>query len=314
MVIDERCRGGRDGGNSFVCDDPESKARRACHATASPSPSNVRTAPPLPLTARGPHSDRRRILQFGLTLGLAATFAGTLYRVGPAAAQEAREAAGQNVLWISASNSPPYVTPQRTGFEDRLFTEVFRRLGIEVRIYDVPAQRGLELLDAGQDDGTLARNPGMAQRYPNMVQFTEKALERQYMVFTKRTDIKVNGWDSLAGYSVGIVNGWKILERNITKAGSLKKVRDGGQLFRLLAGDRVDLVVFNRWGGQYLLRELDIHGVKALTPPLARREVFFYLHKRHAALVPQASAMLREMKRDGSYQRLVEEILGPLTS
>ena len=57
-----------------------------------------------------------------------------------------------------------------------------------------------------------------------------------------------------------------------------------------------------------------LRGSKAFQPPLARREVFFYLHKRHAALAERASEVLREMKRDGSYQRLVEEVLGPLTS
>jgi polar amino acid transport system substrate-binding protein len=183
-----------------------------------------------------------------------------------------------------------------------------------VQIYDVPSERGLTLLNDGQDDGTLARNAGMSARYPNMVQFSEKALDREYLAYTKRPDIEVSGWDSLAGYSVGIVNGWKILEQNITAAGVLIRVRDDAQLFRILEEDRVDLVVFNRWGGLYLLRELQIKGVRALEPPLARREVFFYLHKRHAELAERASEVLREMKRDGSYQQLVDETLGRLTS
>ncbi len=257
---------------------------------------------------------RRRVLQYGLTGFLTAAIPGSLSLTGRAAAQEPNAAAERRVLTISASNAPPYVTPQRTGLEDRLFTEVFRRLDIEVRIYDVPAQRGLVLLNDGQDDGTLARNPGMSKRYPNLVQFSEKALDREYLVYTTLPDIEVAGWDSLAGYSVGIVNGWKILERNITAARALTKVRDGAQLFRLLNEGRVDLVVFNRWGGLYLLRELAIKGVRTIEPPLARREVFFYLHKRHQELAQRASEVLREMKQDGSYQRLVEEALGPLIS
>ncbi|GAB4356213.1 MAG: transporter substrate-binding domain-containing protein [Kiloniellaceae bacterium] len=218
------------------------------------------------------------------------------------------------MLWISASNAPPYSTPDKTGFEDRLFTEIFRRLGIEVRIYDVPSERGLSLLNEGRDDGTLARNAGMAQRYPNLVQFSEKALDREYLAYTKRADIEVTDWNSLAGFDVGIVNGWKILEENITTAGSLIKVRDGAQLFRILDEGRIDLAVFNRWGGLYLLRELGLKGVRALEPPLARRKVFFYMNKRHAALAEQASEVLRQMKLDGSYQRLIDETLGPLTS
>lgn len=257
---------------------------------------------------------RRRCLHYGAACLLTAISPVGFYPAARTAAQENRTADGKSVLWISASNAPPYSTPDKTGFEDRLFTEIFRRLGIEVRIYDVPSERGLSLLNEGRDDGTLARNAGMAQRYPNLVQFSEKALDREYLAYTKRADIEVTDWNSLAGFDVGIVNGWKILEENITTAGSLIKVRDGAQLFRILDEGRIDLAVFNRWGGLYLLRELGLKGVRALEPPLARRKVFFYMNKRHAALAEQASEVLRQMKLDGSYQRLIDETLGPLTS
>ena len=92
----------------------------------------------------------------------------------------------------------------------------------------------------------------------------------------------------------------------------MTKANDGEHLFRMLQHDRVDLVVFNRWGGLQLIKDLGLTDVEMIGPPLARRDVYFYLHKKHAELAVKASETLREMKRDGTYRRIFEETLAPL--
>ena len=52
--------------------------------------------------------------------------------------------------------------------------------------------------------------------------------------------------------------------------------------------------------------------VTGALPPLARVEMFIYLNKKHAALVPKAAQALVEMKTDGSYQKLYDAYLKPL--
>ncbi len=69
-----------------------------------------------------------------------------------------------------------------------------------------------------------------------------------------------------------------------------------------LASDRVELVIYSRLGGVFTIRELGLKGVKALEPPLAGREMFLYLNRKHAGLVAPISESLRRMKEDGTYQ------------
>jgi len=226
--------------------------------------------------------------------------------IAPAGAQPDR------LSLINGGQVAPFATPDGSGFEDRLAREIYRRLGIEVEISSAPSARALVLMNEGLEDGSLARNPGMSERFPNLVQFSEHALTREYVVFAKRRDIEPDGWNSLRPYDVGIVNGWRILEHNITDTRSMTKASDGEHLFRLLQEDRVDLVVFNRWGGLQLVKDLGLTDVELIGPPLARREVYFYLHKKHADLVAKASETLREMKRDGTYRQIFEETLAPL--
>jgi polar amino acid transport system substrate-binding protein len=215
---------------------------------------------------------------------------------------------------INSEPFPPLSTVEGTGFEDLLAKEMYRRLGIEIDINMVPSERGLVNANAGIDDGTLSRVGGMSSKYRNLLQIEEIAVERDYVAFARRSDIRIDGWSSLKPYDVGIVNGWKILERNIKDVRSLTKVRQPMQLFQLLELGRVDVIVFARYSGLQMIHDLGLKGVEVLEPPLASRATYFYLHKNHQGLVPRAAAALREMKADGTYRRLYDRIIGPLAS
>lgn len=225
----------------------------------------------------------------------------------PAAAQGER-----NWLSINASQEAPYHLPDGSGFEDRLVTEIFARLGIGVRIRDVPAARGLALLEQGEDDGTLPRNEAAARGRANFVMIPERALDREYVVFARNVSFQPAGWESLGSYRVGIMNGWRIVVERVPKTAQVTGVNDHRQLFRLLETGRVDVAVFNRWGGLHVVRELGLDGVQILEPPLASEPSFFFLHRRHESLAKRAADVLRDMKRDGTYDRIYDTVLRPL--
>lgn len=221
-------------------------------------------------------------------------------------------ALARDKLHFSASVGMPFTNPENTGFEDRLVKELFGRLGYDVEVQFVPAERALRNLDAGIDDGAIGRTAGILTQYKNIRQVPEKALDRDFIIFAKSLDFRPEGWDSLAPYNVGIITGWKILENNIGHCKSLVKAKDGAQLFRLLEAGRVDLIIYNRWGGLQLLNDLELQGIRALEPPLVRAPHFFNLHKKHDHLVAPAARVLREMKEDGTYERIFAETLAPL--
>ena len=52
-------------------------------------------------------------------------------------------------------------------------------------------------------------------------------MEYKMSVFSRKLDFTVAGPDSLKPYDVGIITGWKILERNIVGTHSLTKLEDG---------------------------------------------------------------------------------------
>ncbi len=247
----------------------------------------------MPLKSMGPLSALRRT---GWAWCLAVVLA------APAAAAD---------LVINSGRKEPFTTPDGQGFYDRLVPAWFARLGLTARCVRLPSERALINANAGIDDGNIARIKGLEKKYPNLVRVPEAVVTFDFMAFSRVGEFPVQGWESLAPYDVGYITGWKILEKNITRARSITRVRGPVQLFELLARGRADVVVFDRWGGLWRLRHGDVRA-RMVEPPLATRQLYLYLNRRHAALVPKLAEALRAMKADGSYARIHAETLDVL--
>ncbi|MFV1997224.1 MAG: substrate-binding periplasmic protein [Acidiferrobacterales bacterium] len=218
----------------------------------------------------------------------------------------------QKTLVLNTAFTSPLSNDSQSGFADVVVGEALQRIGYKLESVNLPAERALINANIGIDDGDLLRIKGLQKTYPNLIWVPEKIIDLEFVVFTRNKDFPVTGWRSLKPYSVAIVTGWKILERNITGTATLTKVKNANQLFTLLLKDRVDVVVYERWVGLGYIKQHRIRGVKMLEPPLARRSTYVYLHKKHKHLVPKLAAALRAMKADGSYQRAFQRILAPV--
>lgn len=185
-------------------------------------------------------------------------------------------------LVLNTSALAPVSAPDRSGFLDLLYRELFARLGIAFEIQPLPAERALQNANAGIDDGEICRIAGLESTYPNLVHTTEPVMQYQMVVFSRERNFPVSGPESLLPYELGIVTGWKILE----------------------------IALIDRLVGMGALNRLEIKGVRILSPPFLSGDWFLYLHKKHQALIPRIDAELRKMKQDGAYERIRQQALG----
>lgn len=220
-------------------------------------------------------------------------------------------AAARQSLTLATGARPPLTsTPGQTGFLDALARDIFNRLEIDATVLRLPVERALINANAGVEDGDMFRAAGFEKDYPNLMRVPEKLLDIEFVAYASRADISVRDWSDLARYSVAYATGVKIFERNVKATRELVTVREQEQLFPLLAAGRVELVLLDRLQAGWLAREAGV-SARALEPPLARTEMFIYLHKRHAALVGPLSAALAAAKRDGTWQRLYDQAFKP---
>lgn len=214
------------------------------------------------------------------------------------------------VLELSAADASPYSAPDGSGVADRIVREAFRRAKVSVRVLYAPSERSLVNANEGIVDGEYLRVAGLEKKYPNLVMVPESICEYEFTAFARDPGIRVKGWKSLRPYNVGYITGWKILEENVTGVKSLTTVRNEDALFELLGSGRVDLVIFERFRGESHLRRMGSVGIRPLSPPLARREMHLYLNREHESVVPRVARALRQMKRDGTWQRIMASVPG----
>lgn len=219
------------------------------------------------------------------------------------------EVVPQTTIVLNTADVPPYSTPAHTGISDRVLKEAFRRIGIPMRIVYLPSERALFNANEGIDDGNFARIKEINFFLPNLVVVPESLLKFEFVVFSKYRSFKPDGWESLQPYNIGIVRGWKILEANITGAKSLTKVKNEKLLFSLLASDKADMVVYDRMQGLCLLNNSGYQDIHVLKPPLVVRDMYLHLHNKYSHLVEPLAKTIREIKKDGTYNRIVRQVL-----
>lgn len=200
---------------------------------------------------------------------------------------------------MSTSVRTPLFSDDGSGYFNLLTMEIFKRLEIGHQLIHLPEQRALIFANNKTVDGTGPRTASIEEKFPNLIRIPVNVFDFDFMAYSKNPAINISGWESLNPYSVGFINGWKIVEHNTTNAKLVTKATNYDQLFRLLEKGRVDIAVMDREMGGWQLRQLgfDLH---AIEPPIVTKPNFLYLHKEHADLVPQITHVLEEMQQDGT--------------
>ncbi|MFM2068406.1 MAG: hypothetical protein RLZZ584_3315 [Pseudomonadota bacterium] len=230
----------------------------------------------------------------------------TLATVG-AAAQAPASAPDASPLTLTISTNN---TPQDRLALAELTREALRRIGAELRLVSLPSERSLQEADAGVVDGEGLRVAGLGTQYLNLVQVPERYIGISFVAFARVTPGTPaprleQGWRSLQPYSVAHITGWKLFEASVSGTRAHYKVDKPEQLFRMLDAGRVDLALYTRADGHALLRSMGLGGIREIEPALKDVDMYLYLHRRHAALVPRLAQALRDMKADGTHARIL---------
>lgn len=193
---------------------------------------------------------------------------------------------------------------------EQVVREAYRRLGITLTVHKLPGERTLVYANEGKMDGELYRKLGMERQYTNLLIVPVPLLTYEIVVFSRGTSFVVNGWESLRPYSLGFMRGIKIVQEN-TRGMQVEPVSNLSQAFEKLMMGRTDLVVGNRSSGQALVKAMKLEGIIVLEPALAAFPVYHYVNRKHEALVPELTRVLRQMQADKSIERIQKAALTP---
>ena len=215
--------------------------------------------------------------------------------------------AAEEPFTISNSYQNLLSNDQETGILDRIFKEVFGRLGMEVELVFTPTNESLADVNAGIIDAEANRIAGMGELYPNFRRVPEPNMTMEFVAFSKE-EHEFDGWESIQGFDIGIVRGWKILENHTQDFPYVITVPTEVELFTMLEKGRIDLALYAKLTGYACLKEMDLPHIAHLDPPLETRNMYLYVHKKHADLTDDIARVLREIKSDGTYEQIVDDV------
>lgn len=215
-------------------------------------------------------------------------------------------------LVLNTGIRDPFTTNARDGFIDLIVEETFRRIGVdaEVIVYQ-NAAKSLQNSNNGIDDGAALRIKGLENKFPNLIRVPEKLMDNDFVAYSTDQSLTTDDWATLDEFNIAHIKGWQIFQNNLTGHKSTTRTKTAQQMFDLLSNGEVDFMLYERWQGLWRAQQLEIK-IRAHSPPLAKREMFMYLNKKHSGLIDKAATALSEMKNDGTYKAIFDKTLGQL--
>jgi polar amino acid transport system substrate-binding protein len=211
----------------------------------------------------------------------------------------------KNSLIINSGSSSPLTIDDNYGFYPDLVNEIFTRLNVPIFIRHTQSSSSLKNVNQGRDDGVIVRIKGLEKKLTNLIRIPEKVIELEFIPLSNDKNIKIETWDDLKDYNIAYIKGWKIFDNKVMLYKSLTKAKNMTQLLQLLQKKRVDVILSQRIVSQSVMKQLNYFPY--MHSPLAKREMFIYMHKKNKKLVPKIESELKKIKQDGTYNKIYKK-------
>ena len=218
-------------------------------------------------------------------------------------------------LTFVSTDFPPYAYSEDDkikGFNVEILTEIFDRMDIKINYSILPWARAVLMVKEGQADAIFPFFKNKKREeftdYPNS--FTSEPIA---MFVLKDSSITYDGeLSKLSAFKFGRVIGYssgekldKAIEDKIIK---IETVRSSKLNIRNLLRNRFDILVDNKYLILHALKKINKQNeIKQLEPILATTKAYlgFSKRKNHKKIIVQFNIILKEIKKDGTYDRII---------
>lgn len=181
-----------------------------------------------------------------------------------------------------------------------------KRINITVVARPMSAERGVVEANLGQIDGAVGRSTGVEQKFTDLLRVPEPVYHYAPSAYSyMRPDVR-GGWASLRSYSLCIRRGLQLTAAR-TRDMARQQLADEPSMLRMLKEGGCEVAIMDRNEPAAKAAMATDPGLAQLRPPLEEMPLYIYLHKRHAALVPKLAAVLKQMRAEGTLQKLSGE-------
>ncbi|QTH64012.1 transporter substrate-binding domain-containing protein [Psychrosphaera ytuae] len=190
----------------------------------------------------------------------------------------------------------------------KILPKVYQRLGFNVEVKSLPANKVENLLYLGFIDGEIMRIESYGDNNDRVIRVPTPYYQLQTMAFVnKNRKIPIKSIKDLQGLKVAVVKGVKHTENATKGLESVVALTNTKQILKLVDKGRVDVALTNTIDGLVAIERLSLNNVVSLDQPLATEPLYHYLHKSNEALVPKVDNQIKMMKESGELAVLIRQ-------
>lgn len=138
--------------------------------------------------------------------------------------------------------------------------EVYNRLNIRVKIIELPGRRSLLESRSEEIDGEVCRALSLGRELPNLVKLSIPVNYASVSAFilSENKEVKINGWNSIEKYKVGIIKGIFDLEEATKNIKHVTFVNSMEHLCKMLEQKRIDLFIATEFNAKIAIKKLQL--------------------------------------------------------
>lgn len=190
-----------------------------------------------------------------------------------------------------------------------IIKKAYKMLGHEIHIIRLPPKRALEDANSGIYDGDVQRIFSVEEHYPNLIR-VEPAINfiNGTGFILKGSGIKAANWQELKAYKVGIILGIRFAETNVPKKNSFVYY-SYKKLTEALKSGKIDIGIYPQSNGIFQTLLAGEEGIVPLDAPLARFELFHYIHNKNKILKDDLQQIFEQFKKEGLLKKVRQRVL-----
>jgi len=190
-----------------------------------------------------------------------------------------------------------------------ILKKAYRMLGHQIEILRLPAKRALENANAGIYDGDVQRIFNVAKSHTNLIRLEPPINYIHGTGFVnKGAKIDVRSWDDLKKYKVGIILGIRFAETNVPKQNAVI-FHNYKKLTAAIATNGIDIGIYPESNGIYQTLFSNEENIVPLETPLAKFELYHYIHKKNHWLTKDLQRIFAEFSKNGTLIKVRQRVL-----
>lgn len=188
-----------------------------------------------------------------------------------------------------------------------VMTELYQRLGYEMKLVLFPGKRSIVEANKGTVDGELIRIQRSEKLLPNLTRIPTSIDSIKVVAITRPDSEKINSLTDLVGKKIGAIHGLQLTDR-IVQGLPHQSVDSIGSLFKILSVGRVDVILFPELDARYHIKNHALSDqVTIHSPPILEVALYHFINNSKPTLIKDMNELLAKLKETGELEKITQK-------